>query len=114
MGAGDIWSTTGDLLRWDQALAAGELLSSESRRLMFTPHARTGAEQRLDSYGYGWQIGRVAGHAVRCHSGDNAGFTSFNAWFPELSAYVIVLTNNHEIDSSDLAIRLTEDRITST
>ncbi|WP_329127163.1 serine hydrolase domain-containing protein [Streptomyces sp. NBC_01465] len=110
MGAGDIWSTTGDLLRWDRALATGEFLGGESRRLMFTSHAATGIGQ-LDAYGYGWQLGRVAGHEVRCHSGDNNGFKAFNAWFPKLSAYVIVLSNHNETDPAALTVRLTEEHI---
>ncbi|NGN64927.1 beta-lactamase family protein [Streptomyces sp. A7024] len=113
MGAGDIWSTTGDLLRWDQALATDGLLGSESRRLLFTSHAPTGFEGQLDAYGYGWQLGRIAGHAVRCHSGDNAGFKAFNAWFPDLSAYVIVLANNQETDPYALTLRLTEAHLTN-
>lgn len=112
MGAGDIWSTTADLLRWNRALAAGEFLGNESRRLTFTPHARTGIERLLEAYGYGWQLGQIAGHPVRCHGGGNAGFTSYNAWFPELSAHVIVMTNNDEIDTYDLTVQLTERHLT--
>lgn len=119
MGAGDIWSTTGDLVRWNRALAAGEFLGDESRRLTFTPHARTGTERQLpnraaEAYGYGWQIGQIAGHPVRCHSGGNAGFTSFNAWFPGHSAYVVVLANNDETDTYQLTVQLTENHLAST
>jgi CubicO group peptidase (beta-lactamase class C family) len=38
-GAGDIWSTTGDMARWDAALATPGLLSADSLRAMFAPHA---------------------------------------------------------------------------
>ncbi|WP_199548354.1 serine hydrolase [Streptomyces sp. N35] len=113
LGAGDLWSTTGDMLRWDQALATGAFLGDESRRLMFAPHATTGLGE-LDAYGYGWQIGRIAGQQVRCHSGDNAGFKSFNAWFPELSAYVIVLTNHDELNPATLTAHLTRTHLTGT
>jgi CubicO group peptidase (beta-lactamase class C family) len=112
-GTGDVWSTTGDLLRWDQALAAGEILSDESRRLMFTPHASTNGKRQFEAYGYGWMFGRIAGRPVRCHSGDNPGFRAFNAWFPELSAYVIVLSNDDAADAYALTVQLAEAQLAS-
>lgn len=106
MGAGDIWSTTRDLLRWNRAMDTDALLGEASRRLMLTSHAATGLGQ-LDGCGYGWQTGLIAGRRVHCHSGDNAGFKSFNAWFPELSAHVIVLSNNDETTPGALVTHLT-------
>lgn len=107
MGAGDVWSTTHDLVRWDSALAAGEFLSEKSRELTFTPHART--DRRFEeSYGYGWQLGKINGHQARFHSGGNAGFSTYNAWFPDLDAYLIVLSNDDTTDSRELTIKLAE------
>jgi CubicO group peptidase (beta-lactamase class C family) len=42
LGAGDIWCTAADLLRWDEAIASGELLPAVQREEMLTPHALTG------------------------------------------------------------------------
>jgi hypothetical protein len=58
MGNGDMLSTTADLWRWHLALR-DTVLSTESRRKLFTRHAR--------DYGYGWRVvegpqGRLAGH----------------------------------------------------
>lgn len=39
MGAGDVWSTAGDLARWDRALASGEILAGASRQAMLAVHA---------------------------------------------------------------------------
>ena len=38
LGTGGIWSTVGDLARWDRALADGEILSEAARRAMRTVH----------------------------------------------------------------------------
>jgi CubicO group peptidase (beta-lactamase class C family) len=108
MGAGDAWSTTHDLVRWDRALAAGSFLSNRSRELTFTPHAKIGVDRLADAYGYGWQLGTIAGHAVRFHSGGNAGFRTYNAWFPEIDGYVVVLSNQDEFDSQELTVKLAE------
>lgn len=46
--AGALYSTAGDMWKWDQALRAKTLLDGELETLMFTPG--------LDNYGYGWNI----------------------------------------------------------
>lgn len=108
MGAGDAWSTTHDMLRWDRALAAGSLLSARSRELTFTSHARIGDAGTFEAYGYGWLLGSVGGRYARCHGGGNAGFSTFNAWFPDIDGYVIVLSNEETTDAQALAAKLAE------
>jgi CubicO group peptidase (beta-lactamase class C family) len=107
MGAGDVWSTTRDLVRWDRTLAAGGFLSDKSRELTFAPHARTSG-RLAEYYGYGWQLGTINGHRVHFHSGGNAGFSTYNAWFPDLDAYIVVLTNDDTTDSQELTIKLAQ------
>jgi CubicO group peptidase (beta-lactamase class C family) len=108
MGAGDAWSTTHDMLRWDRALASGAFLSARSRELTFTAHASVGDVRSFEAYGYGWQLGPVGGRMARCHSGGNAGFSTFNAWFPEIDGYVIVLSNDETCDAQGLTAKLAE------
>ncbi len=110
MGAGDVWSTTHDLVRWDRTLAAGEFLSARSRELTFAPHART-VDRLADHYGYGWQLGTINGHRVRFHQGGNAGFCTFNAWFPDLDACIVVLSNDDTTDSQELTIKLAKSHL---
>ncbi len=110
MGAGDIWSTTGDLLRWNRAMTTDALLGAPSRHLLLTSHAATGLGG-LDGYGYGWQTGRIAGRRVLCHSGDNAGFKSFNAWFPDHASHIIVLSNDDATAPGAMVTHLTTAHI---
>ncbi|MGH2515125.1 MAG: serine hydrolase domain-containing protein [Ktedonobacterales bacterium] len=102
IGAGDIWATTGDVARWDAALATpGRLLSAESLRAMFFPYAAT-TEGFFDipnaQYGYGWFLCEVAGHPISLHMGDNAGFGCLNARFPDLDTIAILLSNDEDND----------------
>lgn len=103
MGAGDIWSTTGDLRAWNDGLHTGQLLSSESQRLMFTEHMPTGSGPQSRSYGYGWFVGSMAGEDWFHHSGDNAGFKAFNAWLPGSNRRVTILSNQDDTDPALVA-----------
>ena len=109
MGAGDVWSTTGDVAKWDAALAARSLLSETSWQAMLARHAAIddlaeGASPvRTDGYGYGWFTGSVSGLPVRYHPGDNPGFHALNGWIPDLAARVIIMSNEQAASIPELA-----------
>lgn len=110
MGAGDIWSTPGDLARWDRALAAGDVLDAATLAAMLTVHAPAEDDDgviRTEGYGYGWFLGSaLGGHRIVYHPGDNEGFRSLNAWFPDDDVRVVVLTNEMDTDLEKIAYRL--------
>ncbi|WP_199736987.1 serine hydrolase domain-containing protein [Micromonospora solifontis] len=97
MGAGDVWSTTGDLLAWLEVLRAGRLLDEPYRTLMLTARAPTGRGPREDGYGYGWFTGTLAGEPWFHHSGQNAGFLSFAGCLPASRRRIVLLTNSEAI-----------------
>lgn len=98
MGAGDVWSTTGDVLAWLNALRAGRLVAEPYRTLMLTERAPTGRDPRADGYGYGWFTGTVAGEPWFHHDGQNAGFLSFAGHLPVSDRRIVFLTNTEAID----------------
>jgi CubicO group peptidase (beta-lactamase class C family) len=105
IGAGDIWCTAADLLRWDDAVDRGELLPAELREAMLTPHAPAGSATAQEGwsftgYGYGWQIGTVDGRRTYFHTGGNPGYLSLNAWLPDEQITLAVLTNDEATDIS--------------
>lgn len=51
LGSGDIFSTVGDLLKWDQALYGNTLLTDKSKALLFE-----GESSKFGNYGYGFRI----------------------------------------------------------
>jgi len=98
LGTGSIWSTAGDLARWDRALADGEILSETARQAMFTVHvpAEDGTASLIstEGYGYGWFIGSASGgRRIYYHPGDNPGYRSINAWFPDDGVRLAMLSN---------------------
>jgi CubicO group peptidase (beta-lactamase class C family) len=101
MGTGSIWSTVGDLARWDRALADREILSEAAHQAMFTVHAPAEDDDgvvRTQGCGYGWFIGSAAGRRIYYHPGDNPGYRSINAWFPHDGLRLAVLTNEGATD----------------
>ena len=100
---GDVWCTVADVLRWDEAIASGKLLSAGLREAMLAPHALAGSAAGREGwsftgYGYGWQIGSVAGRRAYFHTGDNSGYLAVNAWLPDEQTALAVLANDRATD----------------
>lgn len=95
LGDGGIVTTTGDLLRWDQALYTERLVSRQSLDEMFTPY--------MNGYGYGWEVGTRFGKKTLSHSGSNAGFSSYILRFPDDRLTVIVLGNGDRMSAGRAA-----------
>jgi D-alanyl-D-alanine carboxypeptidase len=74
-GAADMASSAVDLFAWNKALMGNDLLSVESRHLMFADAARVG---QSTYYGMGWFIEHSPGWDWYSHSGYVPGFTSSN------------------------------------
>ena len=102
--AGGLYSTIGDLYKWNEALANGRLLSVESRRAMFTPYPE--AELSGMHYGYGVVITEKFGQLRYYHGGGIHGFASAIERYPETNICVVVLSNEEEVKSWELAVRL--------
>jgi hypothetical protein len=83
--AGAMYSTTGDLLKWDQALYTEALLPGRAITAMFTPFK--------DHYGYGWVIDEQFGLKRIHHGGGIMGFVTQIARYPEEKLLVVVLSN---------------------
>jgi CubicO group peptidase (beta-lactamase class C family) len=113
LGGGSMYSTVGDLLRWDQALYTEKLVSRKSLQQIFTPNETVySATRPLDrgwysrhKYGYGWDIAqRWFGRRLYSHAGGINGFQSMIMRYPEDRTLVVVLTNmeSPEVQDGDL------------
>ena len=89
--AGAIGSTVVDLMRWQRAIAHGELLQPETWRRMTTPGKLLNGEPL--KYGYGVMAGELSGHATIQHGGGINGFRSQLAYYPGDELIVVVLAN---------------------
>jgi CubicO group peptidase (beta-lactamase class C family) len=97
-GPANLYSTVGDLDRWDRALLTTKLLSRAALRQIFTAQwtfpPRAGNPSAFQGYGYGWFIGgAIAGHHYVYHDGTWPGFLSANTVFPDDDTHVIILSN---------------------
>jgi CubicO group peptidase (beta-lactamase class C family) len=83
--AGSIYSTTGDLLRWEKALFGGKVLSGASLAAMITPGK--------GNYGLGVGVVQQSGVTVIQHGGGIEGFNTQLAYIPDRKITVVVLSN---------------------
>ena len=97
-GNGSVYSTVGDLFRWDRALSGETVLRRQSTELMFTPH--------LGGAGYGWLVGRRLNRRVYRMSGRTPGFSSEIARYPDDDLVVVVLSNNYAATATTIATDL--------
>ena len=99
--AGDLVSTTGDLVQWNAMLDAQSVLTAESYTQIWTNRAL--ADGSPSGYGFGWFVSPVRGHRVQEHSGGTAGFSADILRLPDDRVTVIVLTNSYDADPARFA-----------
>jgi ABC-type multidrug transport system ATPase subunit/CubicO group peptidase (beta-lactamase class C family) len=83
--AGGMYSTTADLLRWEQGLFGGKVLSPLSLAKMLKPFK--------NGYALGVTLHSVNGRRQIGHRGSTWGFASLLTYFPKSGMYVAVLSN---------------------
>ena len=83
--AGALYSTTGDLLKWEQALFAGKVVSKASLDRMITPFK--------NDYALGLTSALDKGRRVIAHGGGIDGFNTYLAYYPETRTVIVALSN---------------------
>ena len=83
--AGALYSTTGDLLKWEQGLFGGKILTPASLTKMTTPFK--------SDYALGLFISSSNGHRFIAHGGGIEGFNTSLDYYPDDKLIVIVLAN---------------------
>ncbi|MBI5384684.1 MAG: beta-lactamase family protein [Verrucomicrobia bacterium] len=89
--AGGIYSTPGDLAKWDLALIDGKVLKPASYELMTA--RRKLADGRLMDYGCGLAVKLQEGRLTLIHSGAVSGFNAWNGIIPSTRSALIVTCN---------------------
>jgi CubicO group peptidase (beta-lactamase class C family) len=85
LGAGALYSTTEDLLKWELGLFGGKVLRAASLEKMTTPFR--------SHYAFGLQVDSVGGHKVIDHGGGIEGFNTQLSYYPDDKLTVVVLGN---------------------
>jgi CubicO group peptidase (beta-lactamase class C family) len=86
-GGGHLYSTVGDLLKWDRALNEYSILSKEVTGSMYTPI--------FENYGYGWNIVKNDSLNMVFHTGFIPGYLSRFDNYLDYDLTLIILTNYH-------------------
>jgi len=84
-GAGALYSTSHDLLKWQRGLFGGKLLKPDSLKAYLTPFK--------DSYALGVTVATVDGSTTVAHGGGIEGFNTWLGYDPDRKLTVVVLAN---------------------
>src|SRR5436190_1331666 len=103
---GSLYLTVLDVMKWDDALTNGKLLSTASYDQMWTPVKLNNG--KTEHYGFGWALREVNGKRAIEHGGAWQGFKSFIARFPDNNLTVIVFANSSNTNPARLANRIAE------
>jgi CubicO group peptidase (beta-lactamase class C family) len=97
-GAGALYSTTGDLLKWEQGLFGGKVVKAASLDKMTTPFK--------NNYGFGLMIETTKGYKRISHGGGIEGFNTELDYYPDDKLTVVVLANLNGPAAGDIAGKL--------
>jgi CubicO group peptidase (beta-lactamase class C family) len=95
-GAGSIYSTVDDLMKWNQALYGGRVLNEKSFDSAITPVVLKNGEQPPMRYGYGLGLSKFRGEDIIGHSGGLHGFVTQLNYYPKEKLTVVMFSNNAE------------------
>ncbi len=100
-GAGDMFSNSTDLLKWNNSFFSNTLLSEETKDLIFSKPEKV-FKQNGEHYGFGWYIGE--GKPVKYyHGGGTWGFSTYNAFYPDEKISIIILSNVSTLPVTSIA-----------
>src|SRR5688572_22452482 len=94
--AGALYSTVDDLLKWNQALYAGKVISEKSLKSALTPVVLNGKAEPPGKYGYGLGLSSYRGTDIVGHSGGLHGFLTHLSYYPKEKMSVVMFTNTSD------------------
>jgi CubicO group peptidase (beta-lactamase class C family) len=96
--AGALYSTTEDLLKWQQALHGARVVSAASLQKMTTPFK--------GDYAFGLVVRTVNGRKMIAHGGGIEGFNTSLSYFPDEKLTIVVLSNINGPTADELGSKL--------
>jgi CubicO group peptidase (beta-lactamase class C family) len=93
VGAGNIYSTAADLLKWQESLKTEKILKRASIEQMESPQVKANIDNS-DAYGFGLAIKSIYDDTRIFHYGGTLGYWNGVQHFKKTDRTIIVLTNN--------------------
>ena len=104
LGAGGLLSSVTDLAKWDNALYDESVLSSKSKKIMWTK-VEIPSGKNTD-YGYGWDLRDIEGLKSTNHNGQVAGFNTDFVRLHEEGLVIIVLMNRYRVKTAPITKKI--------
>jgi CubicO group peptidase (beta-lactamase class C family) len=95
-GPKGVVTTLNDLVKWEEAIAAGRLVNAATARLAFTPFKLNDGTE--SPYGFGWVLVKENGLEMVEHAGGYLGYRSEIRHYPAEHTSIILLSNNASFD----------------
>jgi CubicO group peptidase (beta-lactamase class C family) len=113
LGDGGVYSSLGDLAKWDRALAHHTLLSEAEMKPGITPvGVADGSVQEPDgtpaAYGFGWFLNTYKKHPRMWHYGETVGFRTTIQRFEDENLTIIILCNRDDLVPANLALKIAD------
>ncbi len=100
-GAGDMYSTSTDLLKWNNSFGSDKLLTQKTQNIVFEKSEHS-MQKNDDGYGYGWYLNFDA-PTKYYHGGGTWGYSTFTSMYPDSQISIIILSNVSTLPISNIA-----------
>lgn len=106
LGDGGIYSSTLDLLKWNNEINSPTLLPKEKFDKIFEK-GKTLDGESFD-YGFGWRLDPYKNYFRPYHTGGSKGFSNIYMKIPDLNLTIIVLMNLNDYNAKQYAERIAD------
>lgn len=94
-GAGDMYSTSTDLLKWNNSFFSNMLLSDKTKEIIFAQPTDS-MPKTGDSYGYGWYVNSKTPKKFY-HGGGTWGYSTYTSIYSDENKTSIIIVSNVSI-----------------
>jgi len=104
-GAGSLYSSIDDLIKWVKAVETNQLVTSQAAERIFSMGSLSGGDPV--PYGYGWVLGQIEGESAIYHGGIwLGGARNEIAYIPSRRLWVILLANHDDLPILEIRNKL--------
>ena len=111
-GSSSLFITAEDMGRWLLNLQTARVGGKAAIELMQRPGKLNSGEKK--NYAFGVVLGKHQGLTTVSHSGSWAGYRSYTIWVPEKRFAAAILANTSNMDTRDLALKITDLYLSTT